>query len=209
VRRRIRKFARELFRRKVVRVVVAYLALVWGVVIALANLQGTLGYSPLVTRIVMIVGLLAVPLIMLLAWRYDIVPPQLIRDLKDVQAENPGLSWARVRHEAGDSGYVLLAWTGGDGSKLEKRFFQPIAIGREISNDVELADERVSRHHAVLWAENGVWHVRDLESANGTFVGHARVSGSSALPQSCELRFHVNGPTISVQIAKAAETRVS
>jgi hypothetical protein len=35
------------------------------------------------------------------------------------------------------------------------------------------------------------------------------VSGSSALPQFCELRFHANGPTISVQIAKAAETNVS
>jgi hypothetical protein len=159
VRRLIRKFARELLRRKVVRVVVAYLALVWGLVIALANLQGTLGYSALVTQVVMIVGILAVPLIVLLAWRYDIVPPQLVRDLQDLKVENPGLTWARVRHETGDSGYVLLAWTGGDGSKLEKRFFQPIAIGREMSNDIELDDERVSRQHAVLWAENGTWHV--------------------------------------------------
>jgi hypothetical protein len=35
------------------------------------------------------------------------------------------------------------------------------------------------------------------------------VSGSSVLPQACELRFHVSGPTVSVQVAKAAETRVS
>jgi FHA domain len=205
---RLGSFGKELFRRKVVRVVIAYLAVFWGVVLALANLQDTFDYSPLVTQIFMIIGILAIPLVAYLAWRYDIVPPQLIRDIKDVEAENPALSWARIRHETKDAGYVLLAWTGGDGSKLEKRFFQPVSIGREMNNDIELPDERVSRHHAVLWAENGIWHIRDLDSANGTFVGHSRVAGTLQLPQSCDLRFHVNGPIISVHIAKSAATRV-
>jgi len=202
------KFTKELFRRKVVRVVVAYNAILWAAVLALANLQGTFGYGPVVTRAVAVVGLLAIPIVAFLAWRYDIVPPQLVRDVKDLEAENPGLSWARVRHETQDAGYVLLAWAGGDGSKLEKRFFQPASIGREANNDIELGDDRVSRHHAVLWAENGVWHVRDMESANGTFIDHSRVTGSAQLPQSCDLRFHINGPIVSVRIAKTAETRV-
>jgi hypothetical protein len=205
---RLQSFAKELFRRKVVRVVVAYNAILWGSVLALANLQGTFGYPALVTQIVALVGVLAIPLVAFLAWRYDIVPPQLVRDIHDVALENPGLNWARVRHETKDAGFVLLAWTDGDGGKLEKRFFQPVSIGRELGNDIELGDDRVSRHHAVLWAENGVWQIRDLASANGTFVGHSRVNGSAPLPQYCELRFHVNGPVISVHVAKSEATRV-
>lgn len=209
MRRRIRKVVKEIFRRKVVRVVIAYLSIFVATVLAVSELQVTLDYTPLVPRVVMIVGALLIPVVIYLAWRYDIVPPQFVRDANDVRAENPGLSWARQRHEAGDAGYILLSWTGNDGARIEKRFFQPIAIGREIGNDVEFGDERVSRHHAVLWAEDGSWRVRDMDSANGTFVGHARVSGSAELPQSCELRFHVAGPTVAVQISRAAETRVS
>jgi hypothetical protein len=211
LRRRIRKFIKEIFRRKVVRVVVAYLSIFIATVLAVNELKDLewLDISDTVVLVIFVVGILALPLVVYLAWRYDIVPPQFVRDINDVRVENPGLSWARQRHEAGDAGYILLSWTGGDGIRVEKRYFQPIAIGREIGNDIEFGDERVSRHHAVLWAEDGVWHVRDLDSANGTFVGHARVSGSVVLPQSCDLRFHIAGPIVAVQISKAAETRVS
>jgi hypothetical protein len=200
-------FAKELFRRKVVRVVGAYLAIFWAVTLGLASLFPALGVPDIVFRVFVIVGLAAVPLIAFVSWRYDIVPPQLIRDVQDVALENPGLSWARVRHDNKDAGYVLLTWTH-DGNRSEKRFFQPVSIGREATNDVELGDERVSRHHAVLWAEAGIWHVRDLDSANGTFIGHSRVSGHAPLPQTCDLRFHVNGPIVSVHVAKSAATRV-
>jgi hypothetical protein len=35
------------------------------------------------------------------------------------------------------------------------------------------------------------------------------VSGITTLPQTCELRFHANGPTVSVFVAKSAETLIS
>jgi FHA domain len=209
LRRRLRKFVKEIFRRKVVRVVIAYLSIFLATVLAVTQLQDLLGVSKGFVWIIIGIGILAIPLVVYLAWRYDIVPPQFVRDVNDVRAENPGLSWARLRHETTDAGYVLLGWMNADGVRIEKRFFQPVAIGREMTNDIELADERVSRHHAVLWAEDGVWRIRDMDSANGTFVGHARVSGTSELPQSCELRFHIAGPTVVVQISRAAETRVS
>jgi hypothetical protein len=163
-----------------------------------------------VLRVFILVGIAVIPVLALLTWKYDIVPPQLMRDPKDLEATNPGLSWATLRHDTQDAGYVLLKW-GSDGSETskEKRFFKPVAIGREPNNDVELPDQRVSRHHAVIWAEQGVWRIRDLDSANGTFIDHTRVSGSAALPQTCELRFHANGPTVSVFVAKSAETLIS
>lgn len=204
----IRDFGRELFRRKVVRVVVAYIAVFWLLAQGFASLFPVLGIEDWILRAFIIVGIVAIPLVAFLAWKYDIVPPQVVRDVKDLEAHNPGLSWARLRHDNRDAGYVLLSWGGNPHPTSEKRFFQPVAIGREPNNDIELPDERVSRHHAVLWAEDGQWHVRDLDSANGTFIGHTRVSGRATLPGSCDLRFHPNGPVVSVHVAKSAETRV-
>ena len=205
---RLRAFTKELLRRKVVRVVGAYLAIFLSVTLAITQLFPVFGIPNIVYQIFILVGIAATPFVAFFAWKYDIVPPQLVRDVKDLEAENPGLSWARVRHDAKDAGYLLISWIAQDGSSTEKRFFQPVGIGREANNDIELGDERVSRHHAVLWAEDGVWHVRDLDSANGTYIGVSRVDGTADLPQSCDLRFHVNGPVVSIHIAKTAETRV-
>lgn len=205
----VRKFFGELFRRKVVRVVAAYVAIFWALMLGIAQLAPLLGIPDWALRIFMLVGTGAIPVLAFFAWKYDIVPPQLIRDPKDVEAVNPGLSWATLRHDTQEAGYVLLKWCVEGDMAREKRFFKPVAIGREPNNDIELPDQRVSRHHAVIWAEQGTWRIRDLDSANGTFIDHARVSGIATLPQTCELRFHANGPTVSVFVAKSAETLIS
>ncbi len=45
-----------------------------------------------------------------------------------------------------------------------------LTIGRGPENEVALADKLVSREHARLWIENGVLHLEDLGSRNGTLV---------------------------------------
>ncbi|WP_369133696.1 ATP-binding cassette domain-containing protein [Modestobacter sp. I12A-02662] len=45
-----------------------------------------------------------------------------------------------------------------------------LAIGRSPDNDVVVDDLLVSRHHAVLERTPGGWRLRDLDSANGTFL---------------------------------------
>lgn len=204
---RVREFFRELFRRKVVRLLGAYIAVFWLLAQGLASLFPVLGVPGWVLQSFIVVGIAAIPFLALFSWKYDIVPPQLVRDSEDIAAMNPGLSWARVRHDVRDAGYVLIRWQSENGTH-EKRFFQPVSIGREAHNDVELSDARVSRHHAVLWAENGNWHVRDLDSGNGTFIGHARVAGSAPLPQTCTLRFHAAGPIVEVFVARSEKTQI-
>lgn len=208
-RTRIGEFARELLRRKVVRLLGAYIAILWLLAEGFSSLFPVLGIPVRVTQIFIVSGVALIPVLALLSWKYNLVPPQLVRDVKDIEEKNPVLSWAMVRHDTKDAGYILLSWNGEDNKKNEKRFFQPISIGRDPKNDVELPDARVSRHHAVLWAENGTWQVRDLDSANGTFIGHTRVKGIETLPQSCDMRFHANGPIVSVYIAKTPETLIS
>ena len=54
----------------------------------------------------------------------------------------------------------------------------PFVLGREADCDMVLDDPRVSRHHAQLEVlDDGRVVLRDLESANGTFVNEERISG--------------------------------
>jgi transcriptional regulator with PAS, ATPase and Fis domain len=56
----------------------------------------------------------------------------------------------------------------------------PAELGRRIAaGEVshEVADERMSRDHAVVTWERGMWRIRDLDSRNGTFVDGERISG--------------------------------
>lgn len=205
----VRNFAAELFRRKVVRLLGAYIAVFWLLATGFADLFPNLGFPDWALPAFVVAGIAAMPVLALLCWKYDLVPPQLVRDPKDVESLNPGLSWAMRRHDNHDAGFVTLTWHTPDGMASEKCFFRPVSIGREPTNDIELADQRVSRHHAVLWAEGGQWRVRDLDSANGTFVDRARVAGSALLPQSCELRLHPHGPAVGIVVARTLETLVS
>lgn len=78
----------------------------------------------------------------------------------------PGRVAGRVAVEAPG-----LHLPGGDG--------QAVRIGRSLSSDLRLADETVSRMHAVLaHAGPGAWTLTDLASMNGTFLNGARVAGT-------------------------------
>jgi predicted component of type VI protein secretion system len=50
-----------------------------------------------------------------------------------------------------------------------------VTVGKDAANDVVLDDPFVSGRHLRLERRDGRWHVRDLGSTNGTFLGGARV----------------------------------
>jgi pSer/pThr/pTyr-binding forkhead associated (FHA) protein len=65
-----------------------------------------------------------------------------------------------------------------------------LTIGRVAENDVQLIDDKVSRHHAVIELQDGGRVVlRDLDSRNGNFVNGVRLSGSCVLTGGEQLRF--------------------
>jgi pSer/pThr/pTyr-binding forkhead associated (FHA) protein len=51
-----------------------------------------------------------------------------------------------------------------------------IALGRRDDNDVVIDDPQISRRHASLSWEEGTFVLRDLGSANGTFLNAARIT---------------------------------
>jgi len=58
-----------------------------------------------------------------------------------------------------------------------------ISIGRAMTNDIVVEDAAASRHHAEIWLDEALKRISivDLDSTNGTFVNHERISGESPL----------------------------
>lgn len=90
-------------------------------------------------------------------------------------------------------------------------------IGRGEECTIALADPICSRVHAILWATDKVWRVRDAGSRNGTFVNDQKIDeavlgdGHAIRLGSCEFSFHQSEqpPTAgSIVGAETSETIV-
>ena len=75
------------------------------------------------------------------------------------------------------------------------------SIGRAITNDIVVDDPAASRQHAEFWTDEDVRKISivDLDSTNGTFVNHARISGECSLKVNDVIRvgqiiFSIVGP---------------
>ncbi len=80
----------------------------------------------------------------------------------------------------------------------------PVMIGRVEDNDLQLPDEQVSRHHAVIEQEDGGRVVlRDLNSRNGTYVDGVRLAGSRVLTGGEQLR--VGGAQLRVEAESVSD----
>jgi len=54
--------------------------------------------------------------------------------------------------------------------------FNKLTIGRVPDNDVVIDNLAVSRHHAIVTEEHGIYYVEDQQSVNGTFVNGVRIT---------------------------------
>lgn len=212
----IPRLLRELGRRRVIRTVAAYIVIVWALSQGAADLFPAFDLPEWSLRAFVIGGVIGIPIVALLSWRFNLTPKGLVPDPfgdpgvladEDLNSTNAH-AWAKNRHDATGAGFVTAIWTGRDGSAVRQQFFDPFLIGREPGNEIQLADRRVSRIHAVVYAEDRVWKIRDIGSANGTFLDDSKVSKSD-LPSSCQLRFHEKGPTVEMSIHNMEKTAVT
>ncbi|MGW3916412.1 FHA domain-containing protein [Streptomyces sp. NPDC005070] len=65
----------------------------------------------------------------------------------------------------------------------------PLRIGRDPASGLRLNHETVSRVHAELRRQDGVWVLRDLGSTNGTTVNGRRVIGASVVKDGDQVGF--------------------
>jgi len=73
---------------------------------------------------------------------------------------------------------TLIPVGGGDPIPLVK---DELIVGRRGSCDIRLDFENVSGKHCVFRLINGVWHVRDLGSTNGTSINGSRLTSEHAI----------------------------
>jgi len=83
---------------------------------------------------------------------------------------------------------ILTVIRGPDqGRRFELPDDEPQCIGRS-AESLPLTDLSISRRHAELTPDDGRWYIRDLESANGTFVNGKLVDGSVMLQPGDQIR---------------------
>lgn len=80
-------------------------------------------------------------------------------------------------------------------------------IGRSSNNDIQIAEQHVSRQHAVISYRDGVFFVTDLSSSNGTFVNGERVKEPFPLFAGDRIRLYV--PELEFSAANEADLQAA
>jgi phosphoserine phosphatase RsbU/P len=71
--------------------------------------------------------------------------------------------------------FPTLVFVQGNEQRVINLDHSPFTVGRKVDKDLVIADPRVSRDHALIVSENGVFSVVDQGSKHGTFVNGERV----------------------------------
>src|SRR5579863_3029884 len=75
----------------------------------------------------------------------------------------------------GSGVFPTLVFVQGNEQRVINLDHSPFGVGRKVDKDLVIADPRVSRDHAQIISENGVFSIVDLGSKHGTFVNGERV----------------------------------
>jgi diguanylate cyclase (GGDEF)-like protein len=71
---------------------------------------------------------------------------------------------------------MLLFMNGNEAGRVIELPDSPVVLGRDPRTDAWIEAPGVSRRHARVWREsNGVFHIQDLASANGTYICGRRI----------------------------------
>ncbi len=209
---RLMDFVRELKRRKVFQVSSIYLVTAWGASLGAAELLPAFGAPDGAVRAFVIVLLLAFPVVVALAWYFEITDKGVVLDSTAREAATESLDRrAQTTMIAGAPGtqpHVHVRWEDGGRDNL-RSFMVPFELGRDAACDISTLDPRASRRHARVEPRADGWWVVDLESRNGVLLDGRKVA-VAPLPLDCSLQLGIDGPTYRLQVEdRLAETRLS
>jgi len=103
--------------------------------------------------------------------------------------------------------HVVAKVLRGNGPAGEIRCDGSFTIGRSRECDVQIMESCVSRIHLQVILENGEWRLKDLESANGTFLNGERIQ-EAPLSDSAEIELGKGGALLSLTVVKPELPRI-
>jgi hypothetical protein len=202
---RLQTLLAELKRRSVFKVATVYAVTAWGASLGAAEMMPAFGAPDWAVRVFVICAILGLPIAIVLAWAFEVTPEGIVRDDSDQPAggeEHRGVS-AQTTALFGSQGTVRVSWRDGSGTH-EKVFHQAFRIGRDAACELHLDDPLISRRHAEVLHNEGLWWITDLDSRNGTLLNDRSVKKAPLPPQS-EVKLYEAGPILHLEV-KAPST---
>ena len=210
----IKRFAKELIRRGVLKALGAYLAIVWLLAQGVVDVFPALGLPEWTVKGYLIVVITAIPVVAVLSWKYDLTRKGLLRDRGGVPgydlaiAAGGGPTRRSDLHTQSMQSTLRVGWTGPDGQPCEQEFNTQFIIGRDLKADVRIADERVSRRHIKVYPRNGEWYVKDLSSLNGSYVDAVPIN-ERKIDSDTSVSLDKGGPVVRLSARTAEPTRLT
>ncbi len=91
---------------------------------------------------------------------------------------------------------------------LDLRFTRAFRIGRADTCDVVVDNEHVSRNHAEVFPEGGLWRVRDLRSSNGVFIADYRID-TAPITEAATVRLGAQGPEVFLEVEQSQPSTIA
>lgn len=201
--RGLREIFEEARRRRVFQTTGVYVVAVWGLSEGAVQVAPALGVSPAIVRWILMGALVLLPAIVVLAWKFDVGREGIVRDPLDQPTLGASdfetlSTMPTMLGGEGGAGGIVVRWSdaqGGGAVFFRDGFF----IGRGADCRVRYYDPLVSRKHARVHPEAGVWRIEDLGSRNGTLLDGERVEPTRALGPTSTLRVNEAGPVLRLE----------
>jgi pSer/pThr/pTyr-binding forkhead associated (FHA) protein len=202
--RGLRELIAEANRRRVFRTAGVYLVAVWGVSQGAAEMAPLFGAPDWVVRAIVIGSIAFLPVVVVLAWMFELGREGIVRDPEDVparHADQPDIAdMPTIAFGKEDEGALIVRWE--DSAGAHARLFQEeVFLGRGSDCVVRFYDPLVSRRHARLHYEHDGWHLEDLGSRNGTLVNDRPANDSPLVGESL-VRVNESGPILRVEVVE-------
>lgn len=198
---------RELFeearRRRVFQTTGVYVVAVWGLSQGAVQVAPALDLPVGIVRWILIGSVVLLPVVVVLAWRFDVSREGIVRDPGDQPtlgvADSDTLATMPTAMGGDEgSGAIIVRWADVNGPAAAL-FREAFFIGRGAECGVRFYDPLVSRKHVRVQPEAGGWTIEDLGSRNGTLLGEQRMTAPAAVGAECWLRVNEAGPSLRLE----------
>ncbi len=199
----------ELKRRKVFQVASIYLVTAWGASLGVSELLPAFGAPNWVVRAVVIGLLLLFPVVVALAWFYELTREGVVRDPADVSAESDARRSLTTLQTSlpTPAGGLEVSWQD-QGRRRTLSFTSTFIAGRDASCEVSTLDPVASRNHVRFEYSSIGWMLVDLDSSNGTLLNGVLVR-REPVASKCVVQLGKGGQELELRILdRTAETMI-